>query len=976
MKKLFLLFFLMIFSLGQSQTLSGTWKVTSIGVGPNQGDIGWWSLSVNSGERACFFDDTYVFNENGTFQNVQGNQTWVEGWQGGSDSCGTPVAPHNGLNAATYSSTSTTLTLLGVGAYIGLAKAVNGSELSSPNSAPSSVTYQISSLTSTTLTLDINVGGAWWCFQLAKQGAIDSTPAAPSPTIASSNVIKIYNDSFIGATTATIDTYRTSWSSASLENVLLSGNNTLKYTNLGFVGIEAVTSPINATNMNIFHIDMYTPNMTTFGVKLVDFGADASYGGGDDVEHQINLTPTQNGWNSYNLLLSDFTSLTTRAHIAQIILVGNGTAYVDNMYFGNAVTSVAPALSNFTIPNKNTSDSDFSITAPTSTSPGSFTYSSSNTDVATIISGNMIHIVGAGTTTITATQAASGNYLSGSITASLVVSQLAQSPISAAPNPPSRNAWDVVSVFSGAYNTITGTNFYPDWGQGTTYEQLNLGTPGNATIHYSNLDYQGINLVPDGNPGINVLSMTKLHIDIWTPNVSPINIYLIAGGENSVTLTPTLSGWNSFDIDLSDYSNQGRNLGNVIQLKIEKPGFSYHAETNSVYFDNIYFWRPTTNLPTPTLTSFNVPNKVLGDASFTITPPTSNSSGAFTYTSSNIAVATVSGNTVTIVGAGSTIITATQAASGSFGAGTISATMIVSYPPPTTNAPIPTVPADRVLSLFSNTYTNVAGTNWFPNWGQSTLVSDFSISNNNIKKYEFLNYQGVEFASPVNASNMTTLHIDVWTPNCTTFEVYLINTTPSTVQQSVSLNPTVSGWNSFDISLAQYTNIALNNIGQLMFIGTPSGTSSVYLDNIYFYKPSPTIAAPTVVSPVNYCKGDIATPLRAGIYGNTLKWYTAATGGTASLTAPTPLTTTAPSTKTYYVSEVFSNGVEGPRASIVVNVNALPTAPTTLTGTAAVGPLVGTTTTATFTTTAVSGATSYLWTVPAGVTIVSGQGTT
>jgi hypothetical protein len=977
MKKLLLFLFLMVISLGQSQSLTGSWKVTSIGVGPNQGDIGWYSVSVGSGERACFFDDEYVFNANGTFQNVQGTQTWVEGWQGGTDSCATPVAPHNGSNAATYSSTASTLTLTGVGAYLGLAKAINGSEISSPSAAPSSVTYQIASLTSTSLTVDINVGGGWWRYELTKQGAVDSTPSAPNPTIAAANVIKIYNDSFVGATTATIDTFRTSWSSASLASVVLSGNNTLKYTNLGFVGIEAVASPINATSMNLFHVDMYTPNMTTFGVKLVDFGADAAYGGGDDVEHQIDLTPTQNGWNSYNLLLSDFTGLTTRAHIAQIILVGNGTAYVDNMYFGNAVIAVAPALSNFSIPTKNTSDANFTITAPTSTSPGAFTYTSSNTGVATIVSGNTIHIVGVGTTTITATQAASGNYLSGSITASFVVTvPIAQSPTTGAPAPPTRNAWDVVSVFSGAYTNIADTNFYPDWGQGTLYEQINVGTPANATLHYTNLDYQGVLLVPDGNPGINVLTMTKLHLDVWTPNVSPFTVSLIAAGENAVTLTPTIAGWNSFDINLTDYSSQGRNLGNVIQLKFEKPGFAYHAENNSIYFDNIYFWRPTTSLPPPAITNFNVPNKIVGNAPFAITAPTSNSAGAFTYTSSNTAVATISGSTITVVGAGSTIITATQAATATYGAGTITDTMIVSYPPPTTNALAPTIPADRVLSVFSNSYTDVAGTNFFPDWGQSTQVSEIVINKNNIKKYEFLNYQGVEFASPINVADMTTLHVDIWTPNCTTFEVFLVNTTPATVEQSVSLSPTTSGWNSFDIDLTQYSTLALNNIAQMKLVGTPFGTSTVYLDNIYFAKPTPTIAAPTVVSPIAYCKGDVATELTAGIYGNTLKWYTAATGGTASTVAPTPVTTAAPATKTYYVSEVFSNGVEGPRAAIVVNTNALSTTPGIISGTAAQGILVGTSNTATYSIASVANATSYEWTAPAGVNIVGGQGTT
>ena len=66
-----------------------------------------------------------------------------------------------------------------------------------------------------------------------------------------------------------------------------------------------------------------------------------------------------------------------------------------------------------------------------------------------------------------------------------------------------------------------------------------------------------------------------------------------------------------------------------------------------------------------------MPQKFVGDAPFLLTAPTTNSDGAFTYSSSNLAVATVSGSTVTIVGAGSTTITATN------GSNSISASLVV-----------------------------------------------------------------------------------------------------------------------------------------------------------------------------------------------------------------------------------------------------------------------------------------------------------
>jgi uncharacterized protein YjbI with pentapeptide repeats len=95
----------------------------------------------------------------------------------------------------------------------------------------------------------------------------------------------------------------------------------------------------------------------------------------------------------------------------------------------------------------------------------------------------------------------------------------------------------------------------------------------------------------------------------------------------------------------------------------------------------------TVNLTSPTIGTLTAPAKNFGDASFNLTAPTSNSSGAFTYTSSDTAVATVtSGGTVTIVGAGSTTITATQAASGNYASASVTSSLVVSKATPVLSA--------------------------------------------------------------------------------------------------------------------------------------------------------------------------------------------------------------------------------------------------------------------------------------------------
>ena len=87
--------------------IQGTWKLAPIsaalGVGPGLNDLSWWSnSSADVTTRACLFDDEYVFNADGTFENTLGSQTWVEAWQGNDpDGCAAPVFPHDGSAYAT-----------------------------------------------------------------------------------------------------------------------------------------------------------------------------------------------------------------------------------------------------------------------------------------------------------------------------------------------------------------------------------------------------------------------------------------------------------------------------------------------------------------------------------------------------------------------------------------------------------------------------------------------------------------------------------------------------------------------------------------------------------------------------------------------------------------------------------------------------------------------------------------------------------
>ncbi|MEO1262713.1 MAG: hypothetical protein AAFZ15_28155 [Bacteroidota bacterium] len=163
------------------------------------------------------------------------------------------------------------------------------------------------------------------------------TVAAPDPTCTfAQQVISLFSNAY---NNVPVNTFLTPWSAATLTDVQIAGNDTKLYENVNFLGIET-TGPnlIDASDMFAFSIDVWIDNATTFRVKLVDFGPDQAFGGGDDTEDEITFdNPPQEQWVTYYLPLANFINLQNTDNIAQIILSSNppgqGRFFVDNMYF-------------------------------------------------------------------------------------------------------------------------------------------------------------------------------------------------------------------------------------------------------------------------------------------------------------------------------------------------------------------------------------------------------------------------------------------------------------------------------------------------------------------------------------------------------------------------------------------------------------------------------------------------------------------
>lgn len=163
------------------------------------------------------------------------------------------------------------------------------------------------------------------------------TEAAPTPTLAAADVVSLFSNVY---SNATVDTWSADWDRADVSDLRIGGNDVKAYTNLLFAGVEFLSAPLDASEMTHFHADLWIPRGTVFRVKLVDFGADGEFGGGDDREHELTFnagsTPPLDTetWVGLEVPLSAFTGLTTRGHLAQLIFSGDsGTVYLDNIYF-------------------------------------------------------------------------------------------------------------------------------------------------------------------------------------------------------------------------------------------------------------------------------------------------------------------------------------------------------------------------------------------------------------------------------------------------------------------------------------------------------------------------------------------------------------------------------------------------------------------------------------------------------------------
>jgi streptogramin lyase len=511
------------------------------------------------------------------------------------------------------------------------------------------------------------------------------TVAKANPTFTNfSNITKIFGvDSSFEITPPTSNsTGLFSYASSNLSVATISGN-IITISGLGSSIITANQAETdNYTSRDIsasLTIEKATPNITNFSIPNKTYGI-----GSFEITHPTSTSTGSFSYASSNPLV---------ATISGIIITIGGAGTTDitvsqaetanyiarNISASLTVIRATPNITNFSIPTKTYGIGSFEITPPTSTNLTSlFSYASSEPSVATI-SGNIITICGAGTTDITASQAETDNYFARNISASLIVNQATPIINFSIPDktygdipftisPPTSNSTGSFSYASSNPLVAISGNIITICGAGTT----DISASQVATTNYIAIDISARLIINKATPNItNFSNLTKTYgNDPFTisPTSNSTGLFSYA---SSNPLVATISG--------ATISGTTITIGGAGTTDIT----ASQAETANYIARNISA-SLTVNQATPNITNFSIPTKTYGIGSFEITPPTStNLTGLFSYASSNISVATISGIIITIGGAGTTDITATQAATTNYIARDISASLTVERANPT-----------------------------------------------------------------------------------------------------------------------------------------------------------------------------------------------------------------------------------------------------------------------------------------------------
>ncbi|WOC40406.1 carbohydrate binding domain-containing protein [Polaribacter sp. HL-MS24] len=164
-------------------------------------------------------------------------------------------------------------------------------------------------------------------------------------------------------------------------------------------------------------------------------------------------------------------------------------------------------------------------------------------------------------------------------------------PPSAAPVPPARNAWDVISLYSDSYTQTAITQFDAGWCGPNSVSEVQVD--GNSTLAWLSNPCQGITF-----PAVDASAFTNMHVDLYIEAgtdltskvfnlkfVDTANNIFLEVNNNIASNPPLVAGsWVSIDVPV--------NLSTFTTLN--EFGVTSGNLNNIAWYDNLYFYRAAT----------------------------------------------------------------------------------------------------------------------------------------------------------------------------------------------------------------------------------------------------------------------------------------------------------------------------------------------------------------------------------------------
>ena len=363
-------------------------------------------------------------------------------------------------------------------------------------------------------------------------------------------------------------------------------------------------------------------------------------------------------------------NMATSTKYVRFISSGNATITATQDICGNyavgtsssllRIGATVPTFGNFTVSatTKTYGDAPFTLTPPTSDSNGIFTFTSSNSDVISIV-GTTATIVGGGDVTITVSQDPSGSFTRKTVSTAFTVLQktpnLRNFSIASRPfvfnqsfeiTPPESD--NLSSMF--AYYVTSGSGVYSS---NYAVPYLTIQSGGTATIsatQYGNANY---------------LTQTITTTVTITP-IAPINSYSNFSrefhlGTIEIPSPTTSNSGRIFTYTSSDTSVATIDGSNAVIHKVGTTIITSNIAGNGTYLVSDISAVMTVTKGTPTMSGHGLSNITISMTSSPYVPfATSTSNGTFTYVSDNSGVVLITNNnTVNPVSVGTANITAT-----------------------------------------------------------------------------------------------------------------------------------------------------------------------------------------------------------------------------------------------------------------------------------------------------------------------------